>query len=81
LTITAVNPNVSEPRLAEIHLRGATLKEASLSFVTNADVHAHNTFEARDVVAVQTKGLNASGETVLVEFAPASVNAVSVELG
>ena len=80
LTITAVNPSVTEARMAEIHLRGATAKEASMSFVTNTDIHAHNTFEARDGVAVETKAVNAGRETVLVEFAPASVNAVSVEL-
>jgi alpha-L-arabinofuranosidase len=81
LTVTAVNPSVNEVRLAEIHLRGAMAKEATLSFVTNRDIHAHNTFEARDAVTVQTKALNAGGETVLVEFAPTSVNAVSVKLG
>jgi alpha-L-arabinofuranosidase len=82
LTVTAVNPSVNEVRLAGIHLRGATAKEATLSFVTNRDIHAHNTFEARDAVTVQTRALEvASGETVLVGFSPASVNAVSVKLG
>jgi len=33
LTITAVNAHTSEPRLAEISLRGASVKEASISFL------------------------------------------------
>ncbi|MGB6884286.1 MAG: alpha-L-arabinofuranosidase C-terminal domain-containing protein, partial [Candidatus Acidiferrum sp.] len=47
LTITAVNPSTNEPRLAEIALRGATIQEASMRFLSNADIHAHNTFEQR----------------------------------
>src|SRR5580658_6058188 len=80
LTITAVNPSTSEPRLAEIALRGATVKEASMRFLSNADIHAHNTFDQRDVVMPQTKPLSLSGETVVVEFPPASVAALTIQL-
>ena len=80
LTITAVNPSTSEPRLAEIALRGAAIKEATMRFLSNADIHAHNTFDQRDVVMPQTKPLSLSGETVVVEFPPASVAALTVHL-
>jgi alpha-L-arabinofuranosidase len=80
LTITAVNPSTSEPRLAEIALRGATVKEASMRFLSNADIHAHNTFEQREVVVPQTKPLSMSGETLVVEFPPASVVALNIRL-
>ena len=80
LTITAVNPSTSEPRLAEIALRGAAIKEATMRFLSNADIHAHNTFDQRDVVMPQTKPLSLSGETVVVEFPPASVAALTVQL-
>jgi alpha-L-arabinofuranosidase len=80
LTITAVNPSVTETRVAEIVLRGATAKEAGVQFVANADIHAHNTFAEKDAVVVQSKAARLSGGTVVVEFAPASVNAVRVEL-
>jgi alpha-N-arabinofuranosidase len=80
LTITAVNPSTSEPRLAEIALRGAAIKEATMRFLSNADIHAHNTFDQRDVVMPQTKPLSLSGETVVVEFPPASVAALTIQL-
>ena len=80
LTITGVNPHTSEPRLAEISLRGATAKEASMRFLSNADIHAHNTFEQRDVVVPQTKPLIAREGTLRVEFPPASVVALNIQL-
>jgi alpha-L-arabinofuranosidase len=80
LTITAVNPSTLEARLAEIALRGATVKEASMRFLSNADIHAHNTFDQRDVVAPQTKQLTASEGVLVVEFPPASVVALNIQL-
>jgi alpha-L-arabinofuranosidase len=80
LTITAVNPSTSEPRLAEIALRGATVKEARICFLSNADIHAHNTFDQPDVVTPQTKPLIASEGALVVEFPPASVVALNIQL-
>ncbi len=80
LTITAVNPSTSEPRLAEISLRGASIKEASMTFLSNADIHAHNTFEQRDVVVPQSKALSSSEGSLVVEFLPASVAALTIQL-
>jgi len=80
LTITAVNPNTSESRLAEISLRGAAVKEASMHFLSNADIHAHNTFEQRDVVVPQTKPLSLSEGFLVAEFPPASVAALTLQL-
>jgi alpha-N-arabinofuranosidase len=80
LTITVVNPSISEPRLTEISLRGATVKEASMSFLSNTDIHAHNTFDQRDVVVPQTSLLRLSGGAHVVEFSPASVTALSIQL-
>jgi alpha-N-arabinofuranosidase len=80
LTITAVNPSTSEPRFAEIALRGATVKEASMRFLSNTDIHAHNTFEQRDVVVPQTKPLSFTEGSPVVEFPPASVVALNIQL-
>jgi alpha-N-arabinofuranosidase len=80
LTITAVNPSTSEPRLVEITLRGATVKEASMKFLSHSDIHAHNTFEQHDVVVPQTKPLTANGRTLVVELPPASVAALNIQL-
>ena len=80
LTITAVNPSPTDSRLAEIALRGAVAKNASMAFVTDADIHAHNTFEQPHAVAVQTKSLSVSGENLVVEIPPASVTALKIQL-
>jgi alpha-N-arabinofuranosidase len=80
LTITTVNPSTTEPRLAEIALRGATIKEASMTFLSNADIHAHNTFDHRDAVIPQTKPLSVSQGALVVEFQPASVVALNIQL-
>jgi alpha-N-arabinofuranosidase len=80
LTITAVNPSTSEPRLAEIALRGATIKEASMKILSNADIHARNTFDQREVVVPVAKPLSLSGESVVVEFPAASVTALNIQL-
>ena len=81
LTITAVNPNVSESRLAEIALRGATAREASMTLLSNSDMHAHNTFEQREVVVPQTRPLSMSNGTLVVELPSASVAALNIKLG
>src|SRR6266849_3669734 len=80
LTITAVNPSTSESRLAEIALRGATAREASMSFLSNSDIHAHNTFDQRDVVVPQRKPVSATAGTFVVELPPASVVALNIQL-
>jgi alpha-N-arabinofuranosidase len=81
LTITAVNPSTTESRLAEIALRGATVKNANMTFLSHSDIHAHNTFERRDVVVPQTKPLSLNGGSLVVEFPPACVAALTIQLG
>lgn len=80
LTITAVNPSTSDARLTEIVLRGASVKSATISWMTNPDIHAHNTFEQPDVVAAQTKPLSLNGGALMAEFPPACVAAINVQL-
>src|SRR5208282_2974934 len=50
LTLTVVNPHVSESKEAEIAVRGAALQSGSATVLTNSDIHAHNTFEQKQVV-------------------------------
>ncbi|HMI51432.1 MAG TPA: alpha-L-arabinofuranosidase C-terminal domain-containing protein [Candidatus Saccharimonadales bacterium] len=80
LTITAVNPSTSDPRLSEISLRGATARSASMVYLTHRDIHAHNSFEQKNVVAPQSKALNVDGGNLVVEFPPASVTALKIQL-
>jgi alpha-L-arabinofuranosidase len=80
LTITAVNPSTNESRLAEITLRGATVKNANMTFLSHSDIHAHNTFEQKDVVVPQTKPLSLNAGSLVVEFPPACVAALNIQL-
>lgn len=80
LTLTVVNPHVSQPSEAEISLRGALLKSGSATTLTNSDIHAHNTFAHRDVVTPQTKGLDIKGRTLTYAFPPASVTKLALTL-
>jgi alpha-N-arabinofuranosidase len=79
LCLTVVNPHISEGRETEIALRGATVRSGSVTTLTHSDIHAHNTFDRRDVVMPQTSELKIAGPLVLT-FPPASVTAVNVEL-
>jgi len=80
LTITVVNPSTAESRLVEIALRGATVKNANMTFLSHSDIHAHNTFERREVVVPQTKPLSLNGGSLVVEFPPACVAALNIQL-
>jgi alpha-N-arabinofuranosidase len=80
LTITAVNPSTTESRLAEIALRGATVKNANMTFLSHSDIHAHNTFEQQHVVVPQTKPLSLNGGSLVVQFPPACVAALNIQL-
>ncbi|MGB7844462.1 MAG: alpha-L-arabinofuranosidase C-terminal domain-containing protein [Candidatus Acidiferrum sp.] len=75
-----IYPSTSESQLAEIVLRGATAREASMSFLSNPDIHAHNTFEQRDVVVPETKALSMKDGILVIEFPPASAVALSIHL-
>jgi alpha-L-arabinofuranosidase len=80
LFLTVVNPHVSESRETEIVLRGATVRSGSVTTLTNADIHAHNTFEHADAVAPQTTELKISAGNLVLTFPPASVTAVAIAL-
>ncbi|MGA8274042.1 MAG: alpha-L-arabinofuranosidase C-terminal domain-containing protein [Candidatus Sulfotelmatobacter sp.] len=80
LILTVVNPHVSDAREAEIVIRGATLKSGSATVLTNADIHAHNTFEQRQVVVPETKPLEIKGATLDYTFPQASVTKLTLTL-
>jgi alpha-L-arabinofuranosidase len=80
LTVTVVNPSVSDARDAEIVIRGATLKSGSATVLTNSDIHAHNTFAQKNVVVPQTKNVEIKGAALNYVFPPASVTKLSLTL-
>jgi alpha-N-arabinofuranosidase len=78
LFLTVVNPHVSEPRETEVVIRGASVRAGQVTTLTHSDIHAHNTFDRRDVVIPQTRELKINGPVI--HFPPASVVAVTLEL-
>jgi Alpha-L-arabinofuranosidase C-terminal domain len=80
LTLTAVNPDVSQPREAEIVLRGASAASAKAWVVSDSDIHAHNTFEAPERVKTRTADVALRQSSLGFTFSPASVTKIEVQL-
>jgi alpha-N-arabinofuranosidase len=80
LTITVVNPHVSEPRETQVTVRGAKIKSASATVLSNSDIHAHNTFADRNVIVPQTQSAEVTGEALNFRFPAASVTKLAVQL-
>jgi alpha-N-arabinofuranosidase len=81
LTLTVVNPHISEPREAEIAVRGASLGTAKAVTLAAADIHAHNTFEQPAAVAPREDTVApARGGALVHRFPPASVTRLTFEL-
>ena len=81
LVLTAVNPDVSAVRETEIVVRGASVRSGSATTLTDSDIHAHNSFEQRNVVSPQSKPVDGKGGTLTYTFPPASVTKLVLKLG
>lgn len=80
LTLTVVNPDVSQPRETSIDLMGAEAHSGSATTLTNSDIHAHNTFDAPNVVHPETREWSTSGSALRYTFPPASVTLLQINL-
>ncbi|MFY9681970.1 MAG: alpha-L-arabinofuranosidase C-terminal domain-containing protein [Candidatus Sulfotelmatobacter sp.] len=80
LILTVVNPSVSEIRETEIVVQGASIKSGRATVLTNSDLHAHNTFDQKNVVTPQVKDLQSTGSVLTVQIAPASVTKLELSL-
>jgi alpha-N-arabinofuranosidase len=81
LTLTVVNPHISEPLTAEIGVRGRSDGNVTAMTIAEADVHAHNTFDRPEAVrprAVPAQPMRAG--VIVHSFAPASVTRLTVAL-
>jgi len=81
LTLTVVNPHISEPLTAEIGVRGRSDGNVTAVTIAEADVHAHNTFDRPEAVrprAVPAQPMRAG--VIVHSFAPASVTRLTVAL-
>ena len=79
LILTAVNPDVSEPKDAEIVVRGAAVKSARAVVLTAKDIHASNSFEEPDAVK-PVEGDVAVSLPFRYRFSPASVTRLMLNL-
>jgi alpha-N-arabinofuranosidase len=80
LTLTAVNPDVNQPRETEIVLRGARAASAKAWMVAESDIHAHNTLEQPDQVKTRTAEVRLHADSLSFTFPPASVVKIEVRL-
>jgi alpha-N-arabinofuranosidase len=80
LTLSVVNPHISEAVEAQIALRGGAAKAAQGRVLAAADIHAHNSFEAPEVVAPVAAAVCATGSGWTQVFPPASVTVLRIAL-
>jgi alpha-N-arabinofuranosidase len=75
LTLTVVNPHVSEAREAALVLRGnnARVTAGRARILTAKDIHAHNTFENPRGLEPSDGEVRIAGGELIYRFAPASV--------
>jgi alpha-N-arabinofuranosidase len=80
LTITVVNPDVSQSRETEISLLGGEAVSGRATVLSHTDIHARNTFDMPDVVRPQSVDWKAGGRNVHYTFPPASVTLLEIKL-
>jgi len=80
LSITVVNPHVSQPRETEISLLGGEAISGKATVLSHTDIHAHNTFGEADVVRPRSEDWKADGRNVHYTFPPASVTLLEIQL-
>jgi alpha-N-arabinofuranosidase len=81
VTITATNPDLKEARLTEIVLRGsARAVSAEASVLTDADMHAHNTFAQPNAVQRKKLAVEVQGDRLTLTIPAASVSSITIQL-
>jgi alpha-N-arabinofuranosidase len=79
IVLTAVNSHVSEPREAEIVVRGGSVKSVSATVLTDSDIRVHNTFAQPDAIAPKDQPVTPGAFSKFV-FPPASVTKLVMTL-
>ena len=80
LVITVVNPHVSEPRTAEVSLRGASARSCNVTVLASPDIHAHNDFENPHAVEPERKPAGVTGSSFVWTFKPTSLTKLEIDL-
>jgi alpha-L-arabinofuranosidase len=81
LTLTVVNPHLTEAHPAQVVLRGgASATAAEAEVLGGEDVHAHNTFEQPNAVVTRKATATVSGKVVQCTLPPSSVTRLTITL-
>jgi alpha-N-arabinofuranosidase len=81
LTLTVVNPHLTEARDTQILLRGnASVASVDAEVLGGEDVHNHNTFEQPDAVVTKKATATVSGKAVRLTLPPSSVTRLAIVL-
>ena len=81
LTLTVVNPHLTDARPSQIMLRGdAGAASAEAEVLGGEDVHGHNTFEQPDAVTTRKATATVSGKVVKFTLPPSSVTRLTITL-
>lgn len=80
LTLTVVNPHISESRDTQIVIRGGSARSAAATILTNRDIHAHNTFDEPNTVSPASTSVAVKGGILKFSFPAASVSRLQIEL-
>ena len=81
LTLTVVNPHLTESHPTQVVLRGgASATAAEAEVLGGEDVHAHNTFEQPNAVVTRKATATVSGKVVQCTLPPSSVTRFTITL-
>jgi alpha-N-arabinofuranosidase len=80
LILTAVNPNLKDALEAQLVTHGARVNSIRATVLTATDIHAHNTFDQKQVVVPQTKAVEVKRPSPSFTFPPASVTKLELSL-
>jgi alpha-N-arabinofuranosidase len=81
LTLTVTNPELAEPREAEIAVRGGSIRSVRATTLASRDVHDHNTFDAPRAVVPAEAEVAVRGAPFAYRFPAASVTKLEITLG
>jgi alpha-N-arabinofuranosidase len=80
VTLTAVNPDLTQPSQSQLAIHGAAIASASATVLAAGDMHAHNTFENPDAVKIAPLGCSVSAGILNLTIPPASVIKLEIAL-
>jgi alpha-N-arabinofuranosidase len=80
VTLTLVNPDVSEACEPTIVIRGGQVNSATVSTLTHPDIHAQNTFASPDTVSPASSQISVQGSRFTCRLSPASVTRLTLVL-